>query len=522
MKVDKKGFTWWGVFFILVGLICNGWLWSKLIPTDSLLNTEANPIFVWLIDLALLVVGVYLLKRPQTLLKNLRPLAFSLLFFVVLFLAGDIYLGYLKAIQPSAEFIENVHIPDEQLGWRPKPNAVGVHRSDQFDVSYRMDERGFKAIDNVGPTALNLYFFGDSYTFGHGVPNEDTFPNIIAAQYLSATVHVYNAAVMGYGFAQMYQRFLAVESQLKPGDIVIFTPLSRDIERNFKDFMFPSQFVFNESEIQVDSYPYYDQGTIKYTRLHSLINKFKTLLFNAQYTGKNFQFLYRILTQPDTTSEAQEMLNQAKLLTEARGAKFLLIFLPRRTEASRGDYEFDISGFQYHDIRTYFPSNDSEIARIGFAEDSHWNRLGHELAAMAIVDTLIQEQLLPEKYLIYTPQQVGTVLADQIKVDRIGRHVTPDTLDRYVLWEIVSPASHNYTVFIQLLDEHGQRVSGVDLRPERDFTTLGPHEKLATYYTLPLPDAPGRYSLLLGLYYFEDDSLVNIGAVTLPEPVVVE
>lgn len=518
----QRTLTWWGGFFILVGLICNGWLWRKLIPADSLLNSEANPIFVGVIDIALLVVGFYLLKRPQTLLKNLRPLTFSVIFFLALFLAGDIYLGYLKASQPSDEFIENVHIPDDKLGWRPKPNAVGIHRSPQFDVSYLMDERGFKAVPNVGQAEVNLYFFGDSYTFGHGVPNEDTFPNIMAARYLTDTVHVYNAAVMGYGFIQMYQRFLAVESQLKPGDIVIFTPLSRDIERNFKDFMFPSQFVFNEADIQVDNYPYYDNGTIKYTRLHSLPNQLKTLLFNAQYTGKNFQFLYRLLTQPDTTSEAQQILNQAKRLTEARGAKFLLIFLPRRTEASRGEYEFDISGFPYHDIWAYFPSNRPEVERIGFAGDSHWNRLGHELAAIAIVDTLLQEQLIAEKYLTYTPEPVGTVLADQIKVVRVGRHLTAENLALYVLWEEVAPASQNYTVFIQLLDEAGQRVTGVDLRPERDFSTLKPQEKMATYYTVPLPDPPGRYSILIGLYYFQEETLVNVGAVRLPEPVVVE
>ena len=45
------------------------------------------------------------------------------------FVAGDIYLSYraVRTPDPNVE-IRNIHIPDDLLGWRPKPGAIGRHR----------------------------------------------------------------------------------------------------------------------------------------------------------------------------------------------------------------------------------------------------------------------------------------------------------------------------------------------------------------------------------------------------------
>jgi hypothetical protein len=508
---------------VLIGLalLCNGWSWQRLIPAESLLNNEANEILLWVLAAGLLSLALILLKWPLALLKNLKPLAFSLAFFVSLFLGVDMGLGYLELIRPSDEIIENVHIPDDQLGWRPKPNSAGRHRSEGFDVTYVLDEHGFKAVEQSGRPELRLFFFGDSYTFGHGVTNEDTFPNIIAAKYVTPPVHVYNTAVMGHGIVQMYQRFLLTLDQIQPGDLVIFTPLARDLERNLEDFMFPSQFVFNQGFLKVDRYPYYDGGQIKTAELRSPLNKFKTLLFNARFTGPNFYLLYRLLARPDTTAEALAMLESARQLTEQKGAKFSLFFLPRRSEAEHRRYDADISAFAYHDLMAYFPAQNEAVAAIGLAHDSHWNRLGHELAAIAVVDTLSREQLIPAQYWRYRSEAAAISLAGQVQIERVGRRQSGDTLSLYVVWAALAQPAQDYTAFVQLLDEAGRRVAGVDLQPERPFTGLAPGQKLVTFYDLPLPAQPGRYTILLGLYYFEAGAPVNLGAGTLPEPVLV-
>jgi hypothetical protein len=47
---------------------------------------------------------------------------------------------------------------------------------------------------------------------------------------------------------------------------------------------------------------------------------------------------------------------------------------------------------------------------------------------------------------------------------------------------------------------------------------------MITSYSIPLPDdlPPGSYKLLVGLYYFAGNDLINVGATTLEAPIVLE
>jgi hypothetical protein len=67
-------------------------------------------------------------------------------------------------------------------------------------------------------------------------------------------------------------------------------------------------------------------------------------------------------------------------------------------------------------------------------------------------------------------------------------------------------------------------VPGVDVLPEQGFTTLDRREMMVTQYVIPQVKAlpPGDYTLLIGLYYFAGEALINAGATTLAEPYVVK
>ena len=320
---------------------------------------------------------------------------------VCVFVAGDIYLAY-RAVRTPDPHVEmkNVHIPDDVLGWRPKPGAIGRHReTGSFDVEYRIDQAGFKATPNSGTPILRMYFFGDSYTFGHGVKNADTYPNIIADQYLNDAIHVLNAGVMGYGIEQMYGRFLQIEKQLQPGDIVVFAPTSQDIKRNLKDFVFPAKLIFTKRFVSVRRYPYYHAGQLSSVELATPWNTFKAFLFNGRWTKKMFRLMHRTLTRPKTTQEAVQMLGAARSLTTRRGARFALFFLPQTKERRRGMYEEDVSAFPFFDVMDFFPPEPAALATIRFQTDTHWNRAGHAIAARAIVETLVQEGFIDRQLL---------------------------------------------------------------------------------------------------------------------------
>ena len=94
---------------------------------------------------------------------------------------------------------------------------------------------------------FSIYFFGDSFAFGHGVNNHETFPAIIKDSYMKEEVNVYNAGVVGYGIVQIFQSFLKIKDRIRSGDLIIFTPISEDIRRNLKDFQFPYFIKFTKS-----------------------------------------------------------------------------------------------------------------------------------------------------------------------------------------------------------------------------------------------------------------------------------
>jgi hypothetical protein len=88
-------------------------------------------------------------------------------------------------------------------------------------------------------------------------------------------------------------------------------------------------------------------------------------------------------------------------------------------------------------------------------------------------------------------------------------------------WQSWPQATTDFTVYVQLLDAQGRRRAGVDVVPTPRFPELDRKEVSIARYLLPLsPDlAPDTYHLLVGLYYFAGDELINVGSATLPEPV---
>jgi hypothetical protein len=119
-------------------------------------------------------------------------------------------------------------------------------------------------------------------------------------------------------------------------------------------------------------------------------------------------------------------------------------------------------------------------------------------------------------------QPLSTVFNNQINLAGIKQTRTPEGLDIELAWQGWSNVSNDYTIFIQLLDSQGERITGVDIAPDPGFTQLDRKEVKLTQHSVPLPTDmnPGEYTMLIGLYYFAGDQLITIGSVNLDEPIV--
>lgn len=118
-------------------------------------------------------------------------------------------------------------------------------------------------------------------------------------------------------------------------------------------------------------------------------------------------------------------------------------------------------------------------------------------------------------------QPLSRVMAG-LRLVGLKKEITPSTLNIDLAWQGWPAAPNDFTIFIQLLDTNQQRVAGLDVLPERGFTTIDRKEIMLTSHTLDLPPnlPAASYTIVVGLYYFVGDELINVGVAPLEEPLV--
>ena len=127
---------------------------------------------------------------------------------------------------PPEIFNETVPVLDKLdplLGWKPEPRQV--YRATEkvggvriYDVSYSIDPAGHRISppDRGDKVEGCLFFFADSFTFGEGVGDRETFPYQVG-QKTNGRFRVVNLSYKGYGAEHM----LAIVEQ---GDLAIHPP----------------------------------------------------------------------------------------------------------------------------------------------------------------------------------------------------------------------------------------------------------------------------------------------------------
>ncbi len=115
----------------------------------------------------------------------------------------------------------------------------------------------------------------------------------------------------------------------------------------------------------------------------------------------------------------------------------------------------------------------------------------------------------------FTP--VAHVFNNQLRLMGLNVVQKDERLRVDLAWQGWADVSNDYTVFLQLLNNQGERVTGVDVAPSLGFTNLDRREIMLTHDVLPLTNIsrPGQYDLIAGLYYFAGDEIITLGTVTL-------
>jgi hypothetical protein len=281
----------------------------------------------------------------------------------------------------------SIHRPDPLLGWVPVPGATGRHAIEgSFDVTYELDEKGRKAISKNADAERTIHFFGDSFTFGYGVSNEDTSLNVVA-QRLGKRATVANWAVMGYGLEQMFLRLREVQGEIHRGDVVVFSPLSHDLWRNLiaKDFV--CDVIYRHNFAQVRSFPILHDGVWQSVPLEKVCPSAAQEGDLLIATIRRRLLAYRIY--PAIIENADRIFAQAKAFAERHGARFQVVFLVEMYECVSGSFAIAIDRLRtpFSTLMENCPAPD-EADTFVFPTNPHLNAAGNRWQAMAILDFL--------------------------------------------------------------------------------------------------------------------------------------
>jgi len=113
-------------------------------------------------------------------------------------------------VTPGEEFI-GIWENDPVLGFRHIPGAVGRHRKDDsFDVTYTIDDDGYRVTRDPVENGGRVIALGGSFTFGHGVEDDESWPAQLGQRW--PHLKVVNAAANAWGTSHA---LLVLERELK-------------------------------------------------------------------------------------------------------------------------------------------------------------------------------------------------------------------------------------------------------------------------------------------------------------------
>src|SRR5262245_28682630 len=154
----------------------------------------------------LLSYGTVVTRAP-----NLRAVWFNLAVVFFAICTAESYFWAQGTSERRMEYSdENFFIADELLGYGPAAGKSVSHRTSirtglLYDVMYTINAQGLRIASPSTTTSASqpcVLFFGDSFTFGEGVHDEETMPYQVW-KHLHGAYRTVNFGFLGYGPHQM-------------------------------------------------------------------------------------------------------------------------------------------------------------------------------------------------------------------------------------------------------------------------------------------------------------------------------
>ncbi len=283
--------------------------------------------------------------------------------------------------EPDATF-------DPDLGWKLPPSTVIRETRDEYSVSYTSNPQGFRSRrDYSRPVSgRRIALLGDSYTFGSGVEDDQTFGAVLESRL--ADTHCDNFGIGAYGIDQMWLALRHAALPLAP-DLVILVFVRPDLDRSLssyrKDHVWRWKPAFRLAgdalePMTVDNRP----GPVtrfvhRQSRLYRHWRKLESSLSRRLAVGYRWR-LNRALFEAVRDD------------CRAAAVPLVVVHVPinRLKPVPMFEREFSEMGIDFLDLGPLLPEGGDALY---YPRDRHLNAAGHRFAAEAIHRFLLERQL---------------------------------------------------------------------------------------------------------------------------------
>jgi hypothetical protein len=157
--------------------------------------------------------------------KTRSPLFASIAILIGISLSFLLAEWMIRIVAPQS-LTSDIIVADPDVDYRLRPNSKGQMTSPEYAADIRVNSLGFRGKEislTKSPGVQRVLFLGDSFTFGHGLSDNQTLPYFVG-QELERThpgkFEVVNGGVYGYSTARELNLFVKYGLAIKP-DIVV-------------------------------------------------------------------------------------------------------------------------------------------------------------------------------------------------------------------------------------------------------------------------------------------------------------
>ncbi len=291
--------------------------------------------------------------------------------------------GGILAYQPHAVFFSVYDPAGDSRGYLGPTGRI------EYRIN-RLGLRGPEPLPGKPPHTLRVVCLGDSFTFGEGVREEDTWPARLQAELIASRryggVEVINAGVQGHGTKESVALYVGYLRSLRP-DLVLLGFVLNDA------VPFAETIRLNEAATRQPTLSWFARAS----RLWETVERGRI----AAEQQRRFADSLRKSFDSEAWRDARELLGGMKQLGEEDGFRFVVVIFPILIELNP-DYPFadlharvaeacGTAGVEYLDLLEVFRGQRGPDLWV-HPTDQHPNEIAHRQAAKAVAERLLSDR----------------------------------------------------------------------------------------------------------------------------------